>query len=84
MPWLSRRHRSAWRNDLTPGAVAQVPEIGLVLYVLAEMEGTTQVAMSGSGATCFALFTDDHARDAARDEIGDMYPGWWSMAGRLR
>lgn len=77
-------HRSAWRNDLTPGAVALVPEIGLVLYVLAEMEGTTQVAMSGSGATCFALFTDDHARDAARDEIGEMYPGWWSMAGRLR
>ena len=77
-------HRSAWRNDLTASAVALVPEIGMVLYMLAQAHGTGQVAMSGSGATCFALFDSEAARDEARDEIAEMQPGWWTCAGRLR
>ncbi len=77
-------HRSAWRNDLTAGAVALVPEIGMVLYLLTQAHGTGQVAMSGSGATCFALFDTEAARDEACAEIAQMQPGWWVMAGRLR
>lgn len=77
-------HRSAWRNDLTASAVALVPEIGIVLYLLAQAHGTGQVAMSGSGATCFALFESEAARDEARAEIAEMQPDWWTMAGRLR
>lgn len=77
-------HRSAWRNDLTASAVALVPEIGIVLYLLAQAHGTGQIALSGSGATCFALFESEAARDDARDEIAEMQPDWWLMAGRLR
>jgi 4-diphosphocytidyl-2-C-methyl-D-erythritol kinase len=40
--------------------------------------------MSGSGATCFALFDDVAARDAAREAIAAEQPGWWQLAGRLR
>lgn len=76
--------RAGWRNDLTPGAVALVPEIGLALYLLDEI-GTAQfVRMSGSGATCFALFDSAAARDSARDEIAVQQPGWWTCASVLR
>jgi 4-diphosphocytidyl-2-C-methyl-D-erythritol kinase len=37
--------------------------------------------MSGSGATCFALYDNAAARDAA---AAAMPAGWWTMAGRLR
>jgi 4-diphosphocytidyl-2-C-methyl-D-erythritol kinase len=40
--------------------------------------------MSGSGATCFALFADDAARDLQRAAIAAHHPGWWQLAGRLR
>jgi 4-diphosphocytidyl-2-C-methyl-D-erythritol kinase len=37
--------------------------------------------MSGSGATCFALFNDE----AARDEAAAAVPGqWWRLATTLR
>jgi len=75
---------SGWRNDLTASAVALVPEIGRTLYHLAEMEGVGQVAMSGSGATCFALFDTVENRDEAKAELADMEPDWWMMGGILR
>jgi 4-diphosphocytidyl-2-C-methyl-D-erythritol kinase len=36
--------------------------------------------MSGSGATCFGLFGDSSARDAAAAAIGRAQPGWWLAA----
>ena len=40
--------------------------------------------MSGSGATCFALFHDEAERDHAAASIADKRPAWWQMKGRLR
>jgi len=40
--------------------------------------------MSGSGATCFALYEDKDARDAAAQQIATDQPNWWHMAGALR
>lgn len=76
--------RAGWRNDLTPGAVALVPEIGVALYLLDEIGTACFARMSGSGATCFALFDTEAARDAARDEIAAQQPGWWTCASVLR
>ena len=42
-----------------------MPAIGDVLDWLRAQPGATFVRMSGSGATCFALFDDEAARDAA-------------------
>ena len=52
------------RNDLEAAAIALVPEIGDVLAWLRTQPGADFVRMSGSGATCFALFDSDEARDA--------------------
>ena len=71
------------RNDLETPAIGLCPEIGEVLRML---EGTNAFLsrMSGSGATCFALFESDQARDEAHTELGEQEPGWWSMRGSLR
>ncbi|MDT9597528.1 4-(cytidine 5'-diphospho)-2-C-methyl-D-erythritol kinase [Sphingosinicella rhizophila] len=71
------------RNDLEAPAVGLVPLIGRVLDML---HGTSAVLsrMSGSGATCFALFEREEERDRARDLIQVQSPGWWQLATRLR
>ena len=69
------------RNDLEAPARELVPEIGEVLDWLAERDGTSFVRMSGSGATCFALFDNEVARDAA---AAACQPNWWHLATVLR
>lgn len=73
-----------WRNDLEPGALALVPPIAAVLEALRGMAGAEMVRMSGSGATCFALFGDVAARGGAERAIARAHPGWWTMTGALR
>lgn len=72
------------RNDLEPSARAIAPAIGEVLARLKQMKGTRLVRMSGSGATCFALFDGEAERDAAAVAVRTSNPGWWSLASRLR
>lgn len=68
-------------NDLEPPAIALCPAIAAVLRCLAGLPGSLLVRMSGSGASCFALFaTADAARDAAA-ELDDT--GWWRWGGPL-
>ncbi len=69
------------RNDLEPSAIALVPAIAEILAALRAQPGVTLARMSGSGATCFALFQDAAARDAA---AAAMSPGWWTMATGVR
>ena len=72
------------RNDLEGPAIVLAPEIGAVLALLREQGGVRLVRMSGSGATCFALFDSESARDAADRAIAARRPGWWRLASRLR
>ena len=69
------------RNDLEPSARALVPAIGDVLDWLARQPGATLARMSGSGATCFALFADEDARDVA---AASCPPDWWHFVTLLR
>jgi len=71
------------RNDLTEAAVALALEIGAVLDRLAELPGALLARMSGSGATCFALFADRAAALAAGRALAAAEPGWWTAAGAL-
>ncbi len=65
-------------NDLTPAAVSLRPVIGEVLSFLRSTDGARYAAMSGSGATCFALYaTFAEARHAATRLPQD----WWRHAG---
>jgi 4-diphosphocytidyl-2-C-methyl-D-erythritol kinase len=69
------------RNDLEEPARAQVPEIGSILDSLRSCTGAQAVRMSGSGATCFALFDSEDARNAA---AANCPPQWWHLASFLR
>ena len=69
------------RNDLAVAARQSVPAIGEVLDWLGKQRGASFVRMSGSGATCFALFDDEDARDAA---AADCPSPWWHLATHLR
>lgn len=68
------------RNDLEPIAYKICPVITDILTQLAQAE-PAMVRMSGSGATCFALFDDVTSLEAARARLE---PHWWSMASLLR
>ena len=69
------------RNDLTEAAIGLVPEIGVVLARLGRLPGSLLARMSGSGATCFALFADRAAAEEARALVAAAEPRWWCAAG---
>lgn len=68
------------RNDLEAPAITLCP---VIAEVLAALRNTAPwlARMSGSGATCFALYDTPEARDAAR---AAMPREWWTMVGALR
>ena len=68
------------RNDLEPSASALVPEIVEVLAAL-KASGAWLVRMSGSGATCFALYDTLEACAAAAAALP---ASWWRLTGALR
>lgn len=67
------------RNDLAVPAKAIAPVIGEVIDALDRLDGAAIVRMSGSGATCFALFDSPAQRDAAAGLLRIAYPGWWCL-----
>ena len=75
---------SSGRNDLEAPARALVPEIADVLERLRSTPGVTLSRMSGSGATCFALYDSPAARATAEQALAAEYPAWWLMSGMLR
>lgn len=68
------------RNDMQQAAIEICPEIGVVLTELNACEDIMFAQMSGSGATCFAIFeTADQAKTASK-QLEDLYPNWWIQA----
>lgn len=67
------------RNDLEAPAIAAAPAIRGALDML-ESEGAAFSRMSGSGATCFGIFTDQGAAERAATAIGGKEPGWFVAA----
>jgi 4-diphosphocytidyl-2-C-methyl-D-erythritol kinase len=72
------------RNDLEAAAARLAPEIELVLAMLRTLPGVRIARMSGSGATCFALFASEADRDRASASVAAAQPHWWRLASRLR
>jgi 4-diphosphocytidyl-2-C-methyl-D-erythritol kinase len=64
-------------NDLLPAALSITPVIGDVLQALGACEQAACAGLSGSGATCFALFATDEEADAAGEALQHAHPGWW-------
>lgn len=72
------------RNDLEAPARSLMPEIGTVLDWLSGRHDVIMARMSGSGATCFALFESETARARAAEAARRDHPGWWTMESVLR
>ena len=71
------------RNDLEAAAIRVAPAIAAVLKRLSQIPEAKAAGMSGSGATCFALFGDRRSAAAARRIIAAEHPGWWVEATDL-
>ncbi|WP_257176105.1 MULTISPECIES: 4-(cytidine 5'-diphospho)-2-C-methyl-D-erythritol kinase [Bradyrhizobium] len=70
-------------NDLEAPALRIQPVIGEVLEALRGTAGVQLARMSGSGATCFAIYGAANEAHAAAERIRRDHPGWWVHAGTL-
>lgn len=78
------RRLAKGRNDLEHAACIEAPIIGDVLAVLGGARGCKLARMSGSGATCFGLFTTRRAAVRAAAAIRLAHPEWWVKSAFLR
>ena len=69
-------------NDLEAPAIRIQPAIGEVLDVLGG-SGALLARMSGSGATCFAIYAEAALAQRAAETILRAHPEWWVHAGVL-
>ncbi len=72
------------RNDMEDAAGVLAPVIPHVLAVLGAAKGCKLARMSGSGTTCFAVFSDCRAAARAAKAIRRDHPGWWVKSTVLR
>lgn len=70
-------------NDLERPATQLVPEIRDVLAALLALDGVRLVRLSGSGATCFALFASENDAKRAGTGLAAKFPNWWIAASAL-
>ena len=64
-------------NDLTDAAILRAPVVADVLTALRAQPGVLLTRMSGSGSTCFALFTTAPEAEAAAAQLSVAQKGWW-------
>jgi 4-diphosphocytidyl-2-C-methyl-D-erythritol kinase len=74
---------AAGSNDLEAPATRIQPVIGDVLSALSGTNGAWLVRMSGSGATCFAIYENTVDAQRAAQKIQLDHPDWWVHAGLL-
>lgn len=76
-------YMGACANDLEAPAIALAPVIADVIATLARQDGSLIARMSGSGATCFALFATAAQAAAAAVALNAAQPRWWVRATTL-
>ena len=74
---------AASSNDLEAPAMRIQPVIGDVISALSATNGAWLARMSGSGATCFAIFENTADAQRAAQKIQLNHPQWWVHAGLL-
>ena len=71
------------RNDLERPAMRLAPVITDVLAKLSDLPDCLLARMSGSGATCFALFANPSAAGDGALRLSRRHPSWWIRAAPL-
>ena len=74
---------AASSNDLEAPAMRVQPVIGEVIAALNATNGAWLARMSGSGATCFAIYENTAEAGRAAEQLRRDHPGWWVHAGTL-
>jgi len=74
---------AASSNDLEAPAMKIQPVIGEVISALNATDGAWLARMSGSGATCFAIYENTAEAGRAAEKIRRDRPEWWVHAGTL-
>ncbi len=74
---LLKEHILTGYNDLYTAAVSLFPELLNVIALLKRQDGCIAVNMSGSGATCFAIFNDLKKIESAAKSIKAEKVNWW-------
>lgn len=70
-------------NSLESAAMNRHPEITDTLSQLQALPGARLSRMSGSGATCFAVFERLDAAEQAAEQLARQQPDWWVRATLL-
>ena len=70
-------------NDLMAPAIQLHPEINNVIDDLNQFSGSFLARMSGSGATCFAVFDTVLNAEKAVEILHKTHPDWWVVATTL-
>lgn len=78
VPWLSDQ-----RNDLEAAAMSLEPAIAKVKAALSACQGCLLARMSGSGATCFGIFSDQISAQSGARQLASSHPEWWIKPARL-
>ncbi len=85
--WNDPQEAAAWlnegRNDLEAPAIALEPAVERVLDTLRRLDGCLLSRLSGSGPTCFGIFSSQDAAGEAAREIERSCPKWWVQATTL-
>ena len=79
--WMSLMKTT--RNDLQRVAENMVPEVNQILDLLKETQNKTIARMSGSGASCFAIYPTLADAQVAEAQLKAMHPQWWVQAGKV-
>ena len=74
---------AASSNDLEAPALRVQPVIGEVISALNATNGAWLSRMSGSGATCFAIYENTADAGRAAEKLRREHPAWWVHAGTL-
>ena len=72
---------AASSNDLEEPAMRIQPVIGEVISALLATNGAWLARMSGSGATCFAIYENTAEAGRAAEKIRGARPQWWVHSG---
>jgi 4-diphosphocytidyl-2-C-methyl-D-erythritol kinase len=70
-------------NDLERLAIALLPIVADIKAALTAQPGCRLAALSGSGPTCFGIFSDAAAASKAAAALSSAHPHWWIAATRL-
>ena len=76
-------HAARRGNDLEPAALSLASVIGEVLAALNKCDGAHLARLSGSGPTCFALFTTQEEAERTALSLKAKHQSWWIAATSL-